>query len=726
MKQVAQNYRKGTVTLEDVSEPSCRRGGVLVATEFSAVSMGTEGMKVREGKLSYVGMAKARPDQVKKVLSTLQQQGITATYKKVMNRLDSLTPLGYSIAGRVIEVGAGVSDIRVGQRVACGGAGYANHAAINFVPRNLCVPIPDGVPSEYASFATIGSIAMQGYRQSDMQLGESACVIGLGLIGQLLVQILNAAGVTVIGVDLQEKRLQQGLKGGAKSTFSPDDSGLQAAVDRATGGRGMDCIFITAGGASNRPIELAVELARDRARVIDIGKTKLDLSWNDFYDKELDLRFSRSYGPGRYDPNYEERGVDYPASYVRWTENRNMESFLGLLDSAAVDLSGIISEVLDFDDAEAVYSSLAMNNDALGLVFRHAETNDIARTTELAELGSLAEQQNGASAEGGRVGVLGAGNYSSTMLLPVLANDERISLVAVGTASSLSAKNASKRFAFERSTTDHREVIGADDIGSVLIATRHATHVDLVCAALEADKNVFVEKPLAIDRDGLRRVIDTLITTSNHRLVVGFNRRYAPLIRRMRDIVKDQPVSLLYRVQAGPLEQNSWYLDAEQGGRFIGEAGHFFDSMNYLVGAKPIAVSAQSLNPEQRLADDPDNITATVEYEDGSVACLMYLTQGSPRVGKEYIEVHGSGTTAVIEDFRALTVFRGSKRERAKAKAVDKGQRQQLQEWATAISTGAPMPIRLDEVISSTALTLAAAESTRTNKRIALADFLGS
>ncbi|MEL7046722.1 MAG: bi-domain-containing oxidoreductase, partial [Pseudomonadota bacterium] len=582
------------------------------------------------------------------------------------------------------------------QRVACGGAGYANHAAINFVPRNLCVPIPEGVDSEHAAFATIGAIAMQGYRQSDMQLGEVACVIGLGLIGQLLVQILQAAGVAVIGVDLQEQRLEQGIKRGVLGAFSPDDPDLGVAVSRYTGGRGVDCVFITAGGASNRPIELAAEVARDRARVVDIGKTSLDLDWNDFYDKELDLRFSRSYGPGRYDPNYEERGIDYPAGYVRWTENRNMQSFLELLDRGAIDLKAVIGEAIEFDDAEAIYQTLATNNDALGLVFHHKAQGDLPRSGDRIVWQNEVGQASGAAEGGQRLGVIGAGNYCSSMLLPTLAADPRIQLAAVATSSGLTSKNAANKFAFERATADYKSLFEADDIGSVLIATRHASHVPMVCAGLEAGKNVYVEKPLAIDREGLLRVSDTVRATGNNRLVVGFNRRHAPLVRRMKELLPQQPMTVHYRVQAGLLEAGSWYLDPEEGGRFVGEAGHFFDTLNFLTGADPIAVTATAMSPEMRTPEDGENITATIEYADGSVGCLMYLTQGSPKIGKEYIEAHGGGASAVMNDFRSLSVFRGSQRTNSKASTVDKGQKRQMSEWVGAVSGGDAMPISLD------------------------------
>lgn len=725
MKQVGQNYRKGTVTLEDVPAPVCHGGGLLVATDFSAVSIGTEGMKVREGKMSYVGMARARPDQVKKVLATLQQQGIKSTYQKVMNRLDSLTPLGYSTAGRVQAIGSGVVGFKVDQRVACGGAGYANHAELNFVPRNLCVAIPDNVSGAHAAFTTIGSIAMQGYRQSEAQLGEIVCVIGLGLIGQILVQILVAAGVSVVGVDLVASRLDTAKRGGAIDAFKPDDPDLHAAVRRVSGGHGMDCVFITTGGSSNEPVELASQISRDRARIVDIGKTKLDLCWNDFYEKELDLRFSRSYGPGRYDSKYEQEGIDYPIGYVRWTENRNMQAFLDLVAKNKIDMDLIVGKPVDFNNAEDTYTALATNSEALGLVFKHEGSsnqespNDLITWTEKLSVGKQSVASNNAI-----IGVIGAGNYASSMLLPHLAGDDRVTLKSVATSSSLSATNAARKFGFESSTTNDDHLFGSDYISTILIATRHSSHVNLVCKGLEAGKTVYCEKPLAIDRDGFMHVVQTVRKTGNDRLMVGFNRRFAPIIQKLKSLLKGGPLTMLYRVQAGALEPGTWYLDPREGGRFVGEAGHFLDLMTSVIGSRPVCVSAHSLSPYKQIGDDNENIVATVEFADGSLGCLMYLTQGSDKIGKEYLELHGSGQSITIDNFGTLMAFDGARNSKMKFAGKDKGQANQMRAFVNALVTGHNIPIPIEEILDTTALTLAAAESARIGKRIRLADYV--
>ena len=454
MKQIAQNYKSGEIALLDVPVPACRSGGVLVRSDFSLISMGTEAMKIHESKLSLIGKARARPDQVKKVFETVTQLGPVATYKKVMNRLDSYTPLGYSLSGVVVAVGAGSEQFRVGQRVACGGNQFALHAEYNWVPRNLCVAVPENVSQLHAAFTTVGAIAMQGFRQSDARLGETACVIGLGLVGQILVQILRAAGVQVVGVDVSKERCELAERSGAAACGVPGDPSFdrtKAKLEALSAGAGADHVFLTAGGDTNRPVEIAAELARDRARVVDIGKCKLDLPWNAYYEKELDLRFSRSYGPGRYDPNYEERGIDYPIGYVRWTERRNMECVLELVAAGRLDFDAITSDVVPFDDAAAVYEKINRGElQGLGVVFRYPLQGSALEALSVARLPPVPRLHLSASpAPRVRLGVIGCGNYATTMLLPHLKGRRDVELVEVATATALSAANAQAKFGFQ-------------------------------------------------------------------------------------------------------------------------------------------------------------------------------------------------------------------------------------------------------------------------------------
>ena len=723
MKQVSQNYKTGAIRLEQTNVPAVRGGGVLVRTHYSVVSAGTEGMKVKEGKMSYLGKARARPDQVKKVLNTLRQQGLAATYQKVMNKLDKLTPLGYSLSGDVIAVGAGAEEFHIGQRVACGGAGYANHAEVNFAPKNLVVPIPDSVSTKHAAFATVGAIAMQGFRQAEMQLGETACVVGLGLLGQLLVQILRAAGVQVIGVDIVEARCELALKCGAAAAVRPDDPRLRNVVGRMTDGHGADAVFITAGGSSNGPLELAVEIARDRARIVDIGKTKLDLPWNDCYMKELDLRFSRSYGPGRYDPHYEEQGIDYPIGYVRWTERRNMASFLDLVADKHVQLDSIITSVRSFDEAEHVYQELADGKgDSLGTVFEYAHGEEHQKHLPVVAAASAGAGRSPADGVV-RLGVIGAGNYASTMLLPHLKANRAVVLNGVATASGLSGQDAMRKFGFQRATTNHKDLLESPEVDAVIIATRHSAHARMVVEAIQAGKAVYVEKPLALNLDEVKLIRKAIVEADNDRLMVGFNRRFAPAVSDIATRFKklQAPMTIHYRIHAGQLESGSWYLDRKEGSRFVGEGGHFIDTISFISGSRPVTVFAQSLRPDKPTADDLENVAVAIQYENGSVGNILYLTQGGPKSPKEYLEVFGGGMTAQLHNFESVIYYEGDRSSKSRWR-VNKGQKEEMDAYIECVRSAKPMPISLTELIDTTLATLAVVESLKTATPIHLAD----
>ena len=601
MKQIAQNYKSGDLIVLDAPAPACRPGGVLVRSLFSLISTGTEMMKLAEAKMSMVGKARARPDQVRQVLDTVAQQGAVATYKKVMNRLDSYTPLGYSLCGVVAEVGRGAEEFRVGQLVAAAGNEYALHAEYNWIPVNLCAPVPQGVLPEHAAFSTVGAIAMHGVRRAEVQLGDTACVIGLGLVGQLVVRLLIASGVRVIGLDVIEERCRLAEQAGAILCAAPTDEGLAAAgssLDEISAGRGADHVFLVAGGSSNAPVETAARLARDRARVVDIGKTRLDLPWNAYYDKELDVRFSRSYGPGRYDERYELKGIDYPVGYVRWTERRNLECFLDLIARKEVEVETLVSGVFPLENASAVYADLASGSlKAVGVLLeypaRPAGTQPRAATSIVRA--SPAPAPRGRSDGRLTIGFIGAGNYASAMLLPGLAGLPSAYLAHVATTRSLSAVNAQRRFGFTTASTNADAVLEDKTLDAIFIVTRHHTHANLVCRALETGKDVFVEKPLALTREELDRIAEVIANTGNDRLMVGFNRRFAPLLTQMRSQFGPACASAVtrYLVSAGPLAADSWYgNDALEGSRFTGEGGHFIDTLSWWAGSLPEEVYA--------------------------------------------------------------------------------------------------------------------------------------
>jgi predicted dehydrogenase/threonine dehydrogenase-like Zn-dependent dehydrogenase len=711
MKQIAQNYKSGDLTVLDVPAPVCRPGGVLVQSLFSLISTGTEMMKLTEAKMSMVGKARARPDQVRKVLDSVAQQGAVSTYKKVMNRLDSYTPLGYSLCGVVVEVGRGAEEFKVGQLVAAAGNEHALHAEFNWIPVNLCVPVPAGVAPEHAAFATVGAIAMQGVRRAEVQLGDSACVIGLGLVGQLVVRLLIAAGVRVVGLDMIEERCRLAEKAGAVVCAPPTEEGVtavQQALAEMTEGRGADHVLLAAGGPSNGPVETAARLARDRARVVDIGKTKLDLPWNAYYDKELDVRFSRSYGPGRYDERYELDGIDYPAGYVRWTERRNLACFLDLIAHSDLEVDSLVSGVFPLERASQVYADLASGS--LGGVGILLEYPRLADTDRPAASRAVPATKAARAVESGRlaIGFIGAGNYASSMLLPHLARLGTVQLAHVATTRSLSAVNAQRRFGFTSAATTADAVLEDSSLDAIFIVTRHHTHADLVCRALQTGKAVFVEKPLALTTDELHLIIETIASTGNDRLMVGFNRRFAPLLGQLKTKFGEHDSGSVtrYLVNAGRLESDSWYRNEElAGSRFVGEGGHFIDTLSWWADSTPTEVYAVA-GPEH------DDLQATMRFANGTTATITYVTGGNVRFPKETLDAAAAGRTARLDNFRTAAVWAGRSRTSLRSRGgQDKGQRRQLEQFVAACRSGSAMPISLDSLVATTRATIAVAQS---------------
>ena len=724
MKHIAQNYKSGELTVLDAPVPACRPGGVLVQSLFSLISTGTEMMKVHEANLSMVGKARARPDQVRKVLDTVAQQGAMATYKKVMNKLDSYTPLGYSLCGVIIEVGAGAEEFKVGQLVAAAGNEFALHAEYNWIPVNLCAAVPRGVAPEHAAFATVGAIAMQGVRRAEPQLGETSLVIGLGLIGQLVVRLLIAAGVRVVGLDVIEARCKLAEQAGAVACAAPDDEGLAtvaAALDELTSGRGADHVFLAAGGTSNGPVETAAKLARDRARVVDIGKTKLDLPWNAYYDKELDVRFSRSYGPGRYDDRYELDGIDYPAGYVRWTERRNLECFLDLLARKDLEVETLVSGTFPMADAAQVYEDLSSGAlKAVGVLLSYLAPDPEALSRPAASLvrpvptalAGAAKVPNGPGSKRLAIGFIGAGNYASSMLLPHLVQQPNAELVHVTTTKSLSAVNAQRRFGFTTASTSASAVLEDDSLDAIFVVTRHATHAGLVCRALETGKAVFVEKPLALTAEELDRITEVIAKTGNDRLMVGFNRRFAPMLDKMKAAFGPASAGSVtrYLVNAGQLGADSWYRNEAEGSRFSGEGGHFLDTLSWWTGSLPEEVYAVG-------APDPDDVQVTVRFGNGSSGVISYLAGGNVRYPKETLDATGGGRSARLDNFRKATVWSGRGHETIRGRGgQDKGQRAELAAFVDACVSGAAMPIPFESLAATTRATIAVRDSLLSGK----------
>ncbi|MEU5431873.1 bi-domain-containing oxidoreductase [Streptomyces sp. NPDC020719] len=712
MKQVVQNYKSGELAVLDVPVPGCKPGGVLVRSAYSLISTGTELMKVSEAGMSMLGKARSRPDQVAKVMQSVATNGVPATYRKVMGKLDSYTPLGYSLCGVVEQVGAGIDDVKVGDLVACAGNEHALHAELNWVPKNLYAPVPDGLAPRHAAFGTVGSIALQGVRQGESRLGEVALVIGLGLIGQLVAQLLTASGVRVVGVDPDPVRCELAERLGAAACGDPASAAVEAAVAELTGGHGVDQVYLAAGGGSNQPVELAARLCRDRGRVVDIGKCRLDLPWNAYYEKELDVRFSRSYGPGRYDPEYELDGRDYPIGYVRWTERRNLACFLDLVARGRVDVDPLVSHIADFDDAVETYQRLKDGElKAVAVLFRYPEhAGEPAQVVAPAVAVPAVKRASAVSAPARavktpvRLAFVGAGNYATSMLLPHLAQRDGVELSTVVTTTALSAANAKRKFGFTSATTDLDGVLGDKSIDAVFVVTRHSSHAELTRRALLAGKTVFVEKPLALSEDELASVLAAVEESGNDRLQVGFNRRFAPLLReaKQRFGARSGPASLRYLVNAGRLQHGSWYLQqGTEGSRFAGEGGHFIDTASWLLGADPVSVYALATSGNE-------DLQVVLRYPDGSTATVSYVTTGAPGFPKETLDLVADGKVLRLDDFVRASVHGPEKWVSSRLpKARDKGQNAELAAFIRAVRTGGPMPVPLQSLVATTAATLA-------------------
>jgi predicted dehydrogenase/threonine dehydrogenase-like Zn-dependent dehydrogenase len=722
-----QNYKSGELALLDVPEPACKSGGVLVRTLYSLISTGTELMKVSEASKSLLGKAKARPDQVAKVMQSVATNGLAATYRKVTSKLDSYTPLGYSLCGVVTSVGAGIDDVSVGDLVACAGNEHALHAELNWVPKNLYARVPAQLDPRHAAFGTVGSIAMQGVRQGQPALGDVALVIGLGLVGQLVVQLLIASGVKVIGADPDPSRCRLAESVGAAVCAAPGSDVVDTAVAELTGGHGVDQVYLAAGGSTNQPVELAAKLARDRGTVVDIGKCSLDLPWNAYYEKELSVRFSRSYGPGRYDPSYELEGRDYPIGYVRWTERRNLECFLDLAARDKIDVEPLITHVADFDAAVETYRALNEGElKAVAVLFGYPPEDTPTRPTDAeplaepelsvptdsVEIGgppaapkglSLGHRSVGVRKSTVRVGFIGAGNYASSMLLPHLATNEAVDLHKVVTTSALSAANARRKFGFSAASTDLDDLLDDDSVDAIFVVTRHSTHAELTNRALRAGKAVFVEKPLALTQDELDGVLKTIAETGNDRLQVGFNRRFAPLLSeaKLRFGRRIGPASVRYLVNAGRLDGNSWYTHDAEGTRFAGEGGHFIDTVSWLLGDDPTSVYAVA-TPSQK------DLHTVLRYPDGSTATITYATNGSTQFQKETIDLTADGKVLRFDDFARAAVFGRKKWASSRIpKGRDKGQAAEVENFLRAVKNGGPMPVSVESLAATTLATLA-------------------
>jgi predicted dehydrogenase len=707
MKQVVQNFRTGELKVEELPPPALRAGGVLVRTAWSLISAGTERTSVETAQSSLLGKARERPDLVRQVVDTFKREGLRSTYEKVKARLTKIAPLGYSAAGVVSAVSSDVREFRVGDRVACAGGGYASHAEVLFIPRNLCCKVPEAVSLEAASYTTVGAIALQGVRQADPRLGESVAVIGLGLVGQLAVQLLKAAGCQVLGVDIDAAACALAKSSGADAVAIDNESAV-AACDELTAARGVDCVVIAAGTKSSAPIELAAQLARDRARVVVVGLVGMDVPRHSFYAKELELRLSRSYGPGRYDPGYEEKGNDYPIGYVRWTEKRNMEAFLRLVADGKVKTDLLTTHRFKVADALEAYN-LILNRDGercCGVVLEYPGA---------AEAATPVQHLNSRAIESGELGLsfIGAGNFGRGVLLPIVKRAAKVQLRGVAAATGLSAKNAAEQFGFAQPTTDYQEILNDDRSRIVFIATRHDSHARMAAEALKQGKHVFVEKPLATNIEGLREVA-AAARESKGLLMVGYNRRFAPIAREIKERFAKRlgPMTIVYRVNAGQLPAAHWAHDeTEGGGRIIGEVCHFIDFVQFLTDALPERVTATGVPQSQAAGFLDDSVIISLRMRDGSVASIVYTASGDNSVPKEQIEVFCDRSVARVDDFKSGEFVRGGKSTRLGRGSQDKGHAAEIGAFLDAVRNGTGSPIGLDSLVATSLACIAGVES---------------
>lgn len=714
MKQVIQNLKDGKLKVEEVPVPALRSSGVLVKNVCSLVSAGTERMLTELAKRSLIGKAKERPDLVRQVIDKIRTDGLITTTQKVLNRLDVPIPLGYSSSGIVVAVGNEVKEeFKIGDRVACGGSGYANHADYVFIPKNLCVKVPEGVDFESAAFTTLGAIALQGVRQADIRIGEVVAVIGLGLIGQLTAQILKASGCKVIGLDINPEREKLATKLGVDSGCH-DIFNFKKQTELFSKGNGVDAVIITASTKSNGPVRLAGEVVRMRGRVVIVGDVRIDIPRKLYYEKELDVRLSMSYGPGRYDPLYEEEGIDYPLPYVRWTEKRNMEAFLDLIKERNLDVESLITHRFSIDHAKGAYEIISgeKKEPYLAILLNYNNESESVDREKVFLKKSINSPVLVSDLK--CIGFIGAGDFAKGVLLPILRNIGDLRLKGIATVTGMTSRHAAERFGFEYCTSNYKEIINDPEIGCVFIATRHDLHAKIASEALEGRKSVFLEKPLALNEEELREVIESK-ERSQGSLMVGFNRRFSSFSKEARALFANRinPLIVNYRVNAGFIPKNHWSQDIKEGGgRIIGEICHFVDLIQFLVGSPPIRVYAEGISPRTDDVLVSDNLVICIKFEDGSIGNVTYSALGDKRISKERIEIFGDNSVLVIDDFRSLEwMGNNTIKKRRKWLGQDKGHREEIRTFIQALVKGQPLPIDFSESVITTLTTFKIVES---------------
>lgn len=711
MLQVLQNIKSGDLTLETVPPPALLPGGVCVQTASSLISAGTEKMLIDLSQKSYLGKAQARPDLVRQAIAKAKKEGWLNTFHNVMSKMERPLALGYSAAGVVESVGSEVTNLKVGDRIAVAGAGYANHAEINYVPQNLTALIPDDVTFEEASYTTVASIALQGVRLARPELGENVVVSGLGLIGLIAVQLLKANGCRVLGIDYDRAKVEKGLRFGMdEGVVLPADDPVKS-VDRFSKGRGADLTLITAATKSNQPIELAGEVTRRKGQVVVVGVVGLNIPRDVYYKKEIDIKISMSYGPGRYDPSYEEGGVDYPYDYVRWTERRNMEAVLDLIAQKRLDLRSLTTHRFPFGEALAAYELIQKNHEPyIGIILEYNLDKPQEKVVHVRR--SSAHRDKNVLG----IGCLGAGNYAALHIIPHLKKQRDAQLLGLVTATGLNAQQKADKFGFAYCTTDIQVLLADASIDAVFIATRHSTHADFVVQALDTGKHVFVEKPMVITEEQLESVIaayEKANLRSPTGLMVGLNRRFAPMVLRLKEVFNTREAKqMIYRVNSGPIPTTSWLHKPEEGGgMLVGEMCHFIDLMQFISGERPVSVYSRALSVGNKMIANHDNLIMVISFDGGSMGTLCYNTIGSKSTSKERLEVYGGGEVATLDDFRRLEITLNDKRTLIKSANQDKGQATQIAKTINCFRITGSAPIPFDEIVAGMNVIFAAQKS---------------
>jgi polar amino acid transport system substrate-binding protein len=705
MKQLTQQLKSGKMKILEVPFPILRPGYVLVRNHFSVISPGTEGKTVSDARKGYVAKARSRQKEFKQVVDMFKSQGLKQTYDVVMNKLETPSPLGYCCIGEVMQTAGDIREFKAGDFVACGGSS-AVHAEVVAVPKNLCVKVNKDIDLKQAAFMTIAAVAIQGIRQSGLMLGENCVVTGLGLIGQLTLKILEASGINAYGVDISEEQIEVLKKSGLKNVFPRDQAGLKDSIMNLSNGFGVDAVIITASTSSNDPVNFAGEICRKKGKVIIVGAVPTGFDRENYYKKELELKMSTSYGAGRYDPMYEEKGIDYPVGYVRWTEKRNMSSFVDLLEKKKIAVDDLITHVIKLEDAPDAYDMIMKRSEYYaGILIEYDTAGIIPRKIELPKT----EFRSGIPS----VGFIGTGSFAQNVLLPKMKKHCEFTGIVTGKGNI--SQFIAEKYNFSYATDDAMELFNDENINTIFIATRHDLHAEYVVTSLKHGKNVFVEKPLALNKKELDEIQEAY-AQGKSRLLVGFNRRFAPSINYIKDrFLPDQPKGMVFRINSGSLSPDHWVHDRETGGgRILGDVCHFIDLAVYLAGSKCKALSAFYLNTPVNLRD---SVVINMSFINGSIASINYFSNGNNSMPKEYLEVFCNGECITLNDYKELVIYK-NKKSRKKFGNQDKGHEAEIRSFLDSIKEGKNSPIPFEDLIHSTLLTLSVNEALSEKKII--------